>query len=326
MLWGVCKMLDLMETDKDFAVVFDYVCDVEVHFSDELEFYQIKTHGNNDFAYTYKSLTTKSSDNAEGSILGKLYVLNKSGEQGIRLALVSNAPYKSGKRCINDETFCFDALSANEKSILQDALCKELGLSKVDLSKVLYLHTDINLRNPEHEVQGKIVISFERIKHCEPQKPNALYRLIYDTVSERACYEFSAPDYESLLKNKAITKAEFDWILDCHSSSEKTGILQARQYIESLDDLSVQRIYKKSLAKLLYVIPSSKLLQELERKIGKYLVKQTNIGTIQSTVELLTDGFHSAFPIEYDNADKTVFYIIIIYKFVEGVYDNENDF
>lgn len=31
MLWGLSKIFDLFKEGKDFCVVFDYVCDIEVH-------------------------------------------------------------------------------------------------------------------------------------------------------------------------------------------------------------------------------------------------------------------------------------------------------
>ena len=41
--WGISKMFDLFDKE-DFCVVFDYKCDIEIHFNDSVEFYQIKTH------------------------------------------------------------------------------------------------------------------------------------------------------------------------------------------------------------------------------------------------------------------------------------------
>lgn len=314
-----------MESGQNFAVVFDYVCDVEVHFNGGFEFYQIKTHGNNAPAYTYHSLTRKASKNAEGSILGKLYVLNKCGDQDITLVLVSNVPYSCNGKRIDDEIICFDSLPDEEKYKLQGMLCNELELPRVDFSRVFYLHTNMNLRDPEAEVQGKIVICFEKIKHCEPMNPRALYRLIYDTVSEKACYEFPVLDFQTLLQKKGITREEFDQILNCHSVSEKTGIKQTQKYIDSLESVQTKRIYKKSLAKLLQVMPTSRPLKAMEKEIGSFLLRQTDLENMESTLKLLISQFHSSFPIEYDNADKIVFYIIIIFRFEEGVYVDEND-
>lgn len=38
LLWGVSVMLDLIKEDKDFTVIFDYVCDVEIHLKDGFEY------------------------------------------------------------------------------------------------------------------------------------------------------------------------------------------------------------------------------------------------------------------------------------------------
>lgn len=45
LLWGVHKILELYKNGIEYNVVFDYVCDIEIHLTeDKFEFYQIKTH------------------------------------------------------------------------------------------------------------------------------------------------------------------------------------------------------------------------------------------------------------------------------------------
>lgn len=45
LLWGVRKILELYKAGEEYVVVFDYVCDIEIHFKEKaFEFYQIKTH------------------------------------------------------------------------------------------------------------------------------------------------------------------------------------------------------------------------------------------------------------------------------------------
>lgn len=56
-LWGASKMFDLYDAG-DFCIVFDYKCDIEVHFKDSLEFYQIKTHKVQS-PYTFNTLSKK---------------------------------------------------------------------------------------------------------------------------------------------------------------------------------------------------------------------------------------------------------------------------
>lgn len=320
LLWGVSKILELMETDEDFTVVFDYVCDIEVHFENGFEFYQIKTHGNHK-SYAYKSLTKVE---GEGSILGKLYVLAKGNQNyGMKLAVVSNVPYKTQTKTQFEG--CFSDLSEDEKQKIECALQTELGIQNVDLSQVFYICTPMNLKAPEEALMGKLMFSFRKIKNCEPSKPNALYRLVYETVSEKACYEYSAKEYDDIVKYKGLTREEFDKMLDCHVRNEKTGIKQAEDYIEQIKDIGIRRKYKNALAKILKISASSHFLRKVEKEISDFLLLQSGIGDTEHAIDLLSDKFHTSFPPEISNAEKIMFYVIVLGKYEEGVYDNEND-
>lgn len=90
----------------------------------------------------------------------------------------------------------------------------------------------MNLAEPKNEIVGKLVSSFQKIKGCEPLNPNALYRLIYDAVVDKACYEYSDTDYNSLVKHKGFTKDELDTMLDAHSLNARTGIA-LKAYVKS---------------------------------------------------------------------------------------------
>jgi hypothetical protein len=318
LLWGIGKMLDSYEIG-DFTMVFDYACDIELHIANGFEFYQIKTHSGKN-AYTCRSL---SKIDGEGSILGKLYVLNKNyGNKKIKLAIVSNSPLSIKSKVQTKLDYCFDSLPDIEKAKLEKALQNELKIDKVDLRNVFYIQTNINLRNPKNEIMGKLVISFEKIKHCEPANPNALYRLIYDTVAEKACYEYSDEEYESIIAHKGLTKAEFDEMLDAHAKNAKTGIQKTEEYIDSLKSISLKKMYKTALPKLMKDMYSSIPLKKLEKKIGTFLISHKNeFDDTDTGIELLTESFHSQFLPEYDNAEKTIFYVIIINRFIEGVYD-----
>lgn len=138
----------------------------------------------------------------------------------------------------------------------------------MDLSKVFFIHTDMNLADPKNEIMGKLIISFQKIKGCEPNKPNALYRLIYETVEEKACYE-----YDTIISHKGLTKEEFDKMLNIHASEARTGIKQTEEYIESLDDLRAKRIYKKALPKMMKAINTALPIKLLEKRAGRFLSK-----------------------------------------------------
>ena len=86
--------------------------------------------------------------------------------------------------------------------------------------------------------------TFEKVKGSEPVNPNALYRLVFDAVSEKACYEFDANDYEQIKKFKGISRNEFDRMLDAHLSNEKTGINQTRDYINQIKGIHEKKVIR----------------------------------------------------------------------------------
>lgn len=319
LLWGVSKMLDLMEEDQNFTMVFDYVCDIEVHYENGFEFFQIKTHGKNK-SYTTKRLTKVE---GEGSILGKLYVLIKDGFQGeIRAAIVSNVPYTPMPADILINSFL--NLPDKDQKEISTALQEELGIDTIDLSKLFYVQTNMDLQNPDDAVRGKLTLAFERIKKCEPTNPNALYRLIVDTVSEKACYEYSSADYNDILQLKGLTRKQFDELLDLHAEKSKTGISAATEYIDQLPNIRDRMIYKRSLPNVLKLLSTSWPIKSIESEIAQFL-RENDVGDMETAIDLLISRFNDRFPIEVSRADKAVLYIVVIKRFEDGVYGYEDD-
>lgn len=64
-------MFDLYDK-PDFCIVFDYKCDIEIHFKDYLEFYQIKTHK---VRKPYKFTVISKPDKNTGKSTRRLYLL-----------------------------------------------------------------------------------------------------------------------------------------------------------------------------------------------------------------------------------------------------------
>lgn len=95
---GFEKTLDLYKTSKDFTVVFDYKCDIEIHLEDNFEFYQLKPV----MIILHIRWQNLSKDKAGNSILGKLYTLKYAEDNDevdkVVVAVVSNAPINDGKR------------------------------------------------------------------------------------------------------------------------------------------------------------------------------------------------------------------------------------
>lgn len=319
LLWGVVKLLDLMETNQPFTMVFDYVCDIEIHYEDSLEFYQIKTRKN------YRSYTTKqlTEIKGEGSILGKLYILCKNDASGrVHVAIVSNAPY--GIASTEVLTHCFQDLPDETKDDISKALKSELGVETIDLSNVFYIQSNMDFDHPEDVVRGKLVLVFEKIKRCEPKNPNALYRLIVDTVTERACYEYSSEDYEDIIRLKGLSRQQFDGLLNLHDEESKTGIRAATEYIERKAGINERKELKSALPSAFRYLAMLHSVKTIENDISHYLEKN-QVGDVDQAIQVLKENFDSCFPPEVTTKEKEIIYVVILKRFEDGVYEYETD-
>lgn len=320
MLWGISKMFDLYDK-PDFCVVFDYKCDIEIHFNDSLEFYQIKTHK---VQSPYKfTVISKPDKNTGKSIIGRLYLLKNISDKHVnmKIALVSNAFFQIDKKVYSDvETLKFSDLdNATQKKICA-ALKAELQQDEVDISNVHYIYTSMNLLDPENDIKGKITGCFEKIKNCEPVKPNALYRLIRDTVDAKACYELRSDDYDELIANKGITKAQLDMMLDQYVDNTDNGVKQTQEYIEAKYPTKERKKLKTALVHVLEASVKSNELRRKEKEISLYI--DNNIdnlpGDFEGIIDVLLRNFGDSFSVEYARDQIYVFLILILKRWEDG--------
>ncbi len=320
LLWGISKMLDIYDS-TDFTMVFDYVCDIEVHVDNAFEFYQLKTH-KGDKTYSEKDIIKLKNGH---SILGKLYVLKRTEDYpNVKLAIVSNAYFKDGKVVRSDvEEIDLSSISQTSIDKVCSALKEELKLTTIDISNIYYIFTSMNLNEPQNDIIGKIVTSFTRIKGCEPKKPFALYRLIYDTVSGKACCELTQADYRQLVSNKGMTKAEFDGLLNCHLDTADNSVELTKEYIDSIQDFKDRRRMKAAFAKMFPDLQTSKELQSKEKEIAGYVVKMFDElpDNFEDCVDALINKFGASFSLEYTKLEVYVFIVLILKRLEEGVYD-----
>lgn len=327
LLWGVGRMLELLEQDQEFTMVFDYACDIEVHFDKKLEFYQIKSHAKGTSNYSIGKLTKKEDgEKSQGSILGKLYVLNQGSANNVKVAIVSNVPLSVGKKKYTDAETCFDNFDEKDKEKICELLKAELGLAEINLSSIFYICTEMDLKSPQDAILGKLVFTVKKVRGCEVDKPNALYQLIYDQVNEKACYEKDISDYSELVGKKGITRSEFEYMIDCHAKNAKTGFEQTKDYIDNIQNIAAKKRFKAALARLVEAMAVSKNLKVMEKEIAYALrtAKDADLENTDIAIEYLRTRFHDDFPVEYCNEEKIVFYLVIIFRFEEGVYDEDD--
>ena len=75
----------------------------------------------------------------------------------------------------------------------------------------------------------------------------------------------------------------------------------------------------------LLFLKKSRLLAALEKEITLKVI-QLEPQDVKSGIDMLIPLFHDRFPPEIDNVQKTVFYVIVLNKYAEGGYCNEDDF
>ncbi len=319
LLWGVSKTLDIYDT-TDFIVVFDYVCDIEIHTENTFEFYQIKTH-KGEKTYSETDIIKQKKGH---SILGKLYILKDENHPDIKLAIVSNAYFKDDKKVTIDvEELELSGISENSQKTICASLKSELGLESINLNNVFFINTSMNLNEPQNDIAGKIVTSFIKIKGCEPKKPNDLYRLIFDTVSGKACCELVQPSYSQLLCQKGLTKAEFDGLLNCHLDIADNSVELTKEYINRGFNYKERRNQKAALANLYKNLQISEELKNKEIEIANYVIEnhQDLPNSFEDCVDYLIDRFSSTFSIEYSALEIYILIVLILKRFEEGVYD-----
>ena len=322
MLWGASKMFDLFDED-DFCVVFDYKCDIEVHLNNSLEFYQVKTH-KVQTPYTFTTLSKQ--DKTGKSIIGKLFLLKNAldPKAAFKVAIVSNSYLKIGNKIYSEsEILDFGSLDTKSQQAVRKALNDELG-STIDLNNVGFIYTSMNLLDPDNDLRGKIVGSFEKIMGCEPIKPNALYRLVKDSVETKACYEMASSNYDELIRNKGITKKELYDMLSKHASLTDNSIANAEKFIDTnITAPSMIRKYKTSLISITRYYSSSEELKSNEKHIADYLTENESIlpDNQVDAVNFLYNKFESHFSVEFSESDRKVFILIVLLKWEGGKYE-----
>ena len=313
LLWGISKIIDAHKEDDDYTVIFDFKCDIELHRQNEMYFYQIKTMKSGN--YTDNSLCTKKR-NEQNSVLGKLYALYSPG-QAIKLAIVCNKQLKIKKKDVDFPKVCLGELDKDTIDNIINKLKDELKLDTVDLENVFYIFDNMDFLNPEDAIRGKLIKAFVDIKGEEPQNPNALYRLVSDTVKEKASYEFESNTYEEVVKTKGITRNEFDKMLNAHKKESRTGIVETQEYIKKLP-LSKQRKYNTALGSLIE-IPRSESLQILKLQIYKYIEEhEDDFIDEEYYLDKISMIFDDDFNLEFTKEMKMVQYLIIYYIYASG--------
>lgn len=332
-LWGLSKLYDIYNENESFVMVFDYACDIEVHKKDGLDFYQVKTKKDG-AVYTQKALLTKKKikdTDKSFSILGRLYSLADNSNKNIHVSLVSNKPFEdsSKKKHTTVETLDFIDLDEDVKITIESTIKEELKAStSPDVSKISFIFTSVNLLNPDDTLRGKTSKFFLEVTGEEPKKPNALYDLLVQEISERACYEFKLNSYTDILSRKGISKEYIDRILSNYTQKIDIAVKKASKFI---DDNIVKTIEKSKLKTMLGKIisdieNSNQVILSNEKQIVQYIFSNQNKFDVEAKefIEILVCERSGIFPLEYSKEYIYVFFVLILMKVEENLYEQSS--
>lgn len=328
MLWGLKKMLELYSENEDFTIVFDYSCDIEIHKSDGLEFYQVKTQNNND-AYKVSKLTTR--NKSGDSILGKLYRLKFSEDytelDDTILGLVSNAPLHDGKTAHNTVDI-IDLSGIEEKAVenIKLKLKDELSLDEdIKLINTMFERTGIDLIQPDKSLVGELTFFFEEHFGSEPKRILMLFRILKQEIDERASYELLLTDYEEILFNKGINSHFLTNLFNKHLENADISLEKAKNFINN----NYQNYYKKKI-KLLRALPNlliqinnhNETILNIERKAWQFLTEKLDElpDEENEVIKFIRDTLFKESSLEITEYDVEALVILVMKKIEEGVY------
>lgn len=196
-------------------------------------------------------------------------------------------------------------------------MCKELEVKQVYLEKIRYIYDNMNLVNPNDEILGKLTKDFFEITGEEPLSPNALYRLIKDTVEERATYEMNLERYDDVVRKKGISRQEVENMLESHKKSYKETFAETIIYIKGLK-LKEQRNYNIALLEVMKCYKNSSL-SKIKSEIYSFIEK--NIEELEDKAEYLKKVSYvldNKFGVEITDYMKRVLYIQIYHVYASG--------
>lgn len=328
LLWGIHKMLELYTDEENFNMVFDYVCDIEVHWENgEYEFYQIKT-SNSGESYTQSKLIKKGKK--EKSFLAKLYILKHDFDEDkdkIKIAIVSNKPFKDSDNILynNIEKLEFNSLDIRIRNRIEKSLKSEMKIDKVDFNNINFIYTTIDLIKPKNTLTGELVNFFSDVLKVQIKKPAALYSVLLDKISQKAEYELKVNTYDELIEKKSISKESIIQLFNKHIEISNNSVKKAKENIEKMytDNYGKKINMIVALSSIVQKMNLSSTLKRLEKEIIEYI--NGNVEILENNLNIIIDTLYQKykekFDIEYSDEEIKSFLILILMKREEEMYE-----
>lgn len=326
-LWGLEKIYEVYRTGQDFVAIFDYMCDIEIHLNENLEFYQVKTKSPST-PFTLPNLTQSKNGS---SIIGTLYRLKSSIKEPsnkVELAIVTNTALRDLNKTLHSsyDKIRLTMLDNDCRVYIANRLAEELGINPndflADCDAISYIYTSMDLYNPHHSLLGQTVQFFIEVKNEEPKKPASLFRLLSDTIEEKACNERAFSTYAEVVNKKGLTRKQLDHILNKYTENTQNAVSLCMVHIETYADYQHRVVMKRALSRMNLLLEKSIDLQIIEGQIAEYIDSNlARLGNDDETIILnLASIFSNSFPLEYSDDERKAFILLVMKKYEENVY------
>lgn len=251
--WALCKALELQLEKDNYVIVLDFHDDILILDSDispdKIGFYQIKSKKSG--VWTRAALVQHETDKM--SILGKLlYNYTVFGDFDITLNLVSNATFdmKLADKSKSTEkvSISLEELEDKEKVNLFKKIEDELSINLKDKANLTYLRvTELGASGHDTYTKGKLVEFFSKYENGKYDvNANAAYGILFSEFKKKNDYEWNVDSFDEVLKYKAVTRKDFEKLINLLIKSSK-------QYTEWKDveqELSLSGIGLKEITRI----------------------------------------------------------------------------
>ncbi|MEY8761269.1 dsDNA nuclease domain-containing protein [Chryseobacterium tongliaoense] len=251
--WAICKLIELMNSEVDFLLAFEYHEDIivldSVNNPTQIDFYQIKTKDKG--SYSLKNILTrkKLKDSDGGSILGKLY-LNKINfnTETKSLNIVSNTKFSFKSIQESQTLICCSELNEEEKKQIEGSLKSELSIELLEeFLNIIFFHTsELTIEHHNEITKDKLNRLIERLYNTDIKyNPSLAYRTIFDEVNRRNNLEKEVHTYEELVSYKSISKVDFETMLKTVvSEPDKLDVIKNKLF-QLLDNAGISLFLRR---------------------------------------------------------------------------------
>lgn len=286
--WGLDMLLEQIRDEGNFAVVFDYLCDVEVHTADSIEFHQVKTKKSGHFSYAWLCGVPREGSGKRDSVLVTLYRLKQIKEPGktTKLFLVANAPLHIDRLRVAPEpgAYCFTGFPDKTRKKICAALAEQLdvGIGDIDLENTTYRYEELELSERiKNEVCGRMVIAYEEVRQTDCERPTVLFKALQDLANDRACVESEFSGLDEVIAAKGITRKELERLFDLHDRRADRAVERACKWAEGLP-IGSQIGLKKAISEVAQMRARTPLWEDVVTVVNT-IIDEVSVSSLEIT-------------------------------------------